>query len=162
MDDENEGKTMQEALQSHVCDLVALLDEMDPLSEEYATVKEAIETFGNILIRMDEIQLKYGNEVDQRNFERQMKHLELDAANEARQAEQKLKLIAEKELRRWHTIDAILRGAAIGVSILSAFGFLWTAWVQTRMNYADNVYDASPAAKAILSAIGKMVQIQRF
>ena len=60
--DENEDITMQEALRNHVCDLVATMDELDPASEEYKVISEAVTKLSDILIRIEEIEMKHENE----------------------------------------------------------------------------------------------------
>lgn len=149
---------LQEVLARHVCDLVDNLEEMDPVSNEYAIVEDAVDKLSNLLIKMDEIQLKYGNEVDQRNFEMKLKKLEIEASMKAREAEEKLRLLEQQEARRSHNIETGIKIAGLCINVISTMAFLGTAWVQTRANYCDNIYDVSQASRMILSAIGKLVK----
>jgi hypothetical protein len=156
--DENEDITMQEALRNHVCDLVATMDELDPASEEYKVISDAVTKLSDILIRIEEIEMKHENEEVQRQHEVEMEQLKEKAAQEAREAEERLKAIEQKELKRWHNIDMGLRIAAVVATVLTTVAFTGVTLVQTRMNYVDNVYDAAPASRMILNAIGKLVK----
>ena len=82
----------------------------------------------------------------------------IKAELEAREAEERLKAIEQKELKRWHNIDMGLRIAAVVATVLTTVAFTGVTLVQTRMNYVDNVYDAAPASRMILNAIGKLVK----
>jgi hypothetical protein len=155
--DENEDKTLQEELSDHVCDLVAQLETMEPTSDEYAIVESAVIKLTEVLVKMDEIQMKYGNEVDKRNAEKALKKLELEAAEKSAEYERKLRALELAEQKRQHNIEMGLKIAGIGVSALTTAAFVGTAWVQTRANYVDNIYDVSSASRMILTAIGKLV-----
>lgn len=158
MDEKNEDKDMQEELASHVCDLIATLETMNPESEEYGIVERSVVELSDILIRIDEIQNKWTDQDAQRKHEIEMEKLRQEAAEKARKAEERLKEIEQAEMKRWHTIDMWLRIATISVNVLTVTVFAGTAWVQTRMNYVDNVYDASNASRMILNGIGKMLK----
>ena len=160
--DENEDKTMVEELKEHVCDLIATLETMDPTTDEYTVVKDAIKSLSDIVIRIEETQMKYEDEVEKRHFEYEMKKLELEASREAREAENRIRMLEQKETKAWHIAETILKASAIGAGVFANVAFVYTALVQSRMNYVDNVYDSSPAAKMILNKIGKDLTIQKF
>lgn len=148
---------MVEALCEHIKNLTLTMDEMDPEDEQYIVISNAVAELSNIVVRLREIEAKCDNEEEQRKHEREIEELRQAAAKEAREAEERLKQIEQAEIRRWHTIDMALRIATISVSLLSLGLFGYTSWVQTRMNYVDNVYDVSGASRMILQAIGKTI-----
>ena len=107
--EKNEDKDMQEELASHVCDLIATLETMDPASEEYQVVERSVAELSDILIRIDEIQNKWADQDSQRKHEIKMEKLRQEAAEKARIAEERLKELEQAEMKRWHTIDMWLR-----------------------------------------------------
>lgn len=160
--DENEDKTMEDELRSHICELIVRLEELDPTTEDYIAVRESIIALSNIIIRIEETQMKYEDEVEKRHFEYEMEQLRNKFAKELKEVENSLKRIDQREAHLWHTVESILRAASIGASVCGTIGFTYIALVQTRANYVDNIYDASPAAKMVMNKIGKDLTIKNF
>lgn len=156
--DENESVALQDALTEHVVSLTELMESSDPQSEEYAILLNAVTKLTDLVVKIQEIEMKSENEEEQRRHEKEMEHLREEAAKEAREAEAQLKAIEDAENKRWHNIELGLRVATIVTSVASLALFGWTAWTQTRMNYVDNVYDVNGASRMVLQAIGKMVK----
>ena len=148
-----------DALQQHVCKLIEELDKYDPVSEEYVIVKDSVEKFSAITMRIKEVEFKVNSESDNLNYQMKVKEAELEAAKIAKEAENRLRSLELQEEKRWHNIEMCLRIATTVTTIASITLFGATTLLQTRMNYIDNVYDTSPASRMILNAIGNMAKL---
>lgn len=155
---EKEELTVREVIEQQIGYLGGELNDLEPNSPEYVTVEKNMNELLDRLIKINEVEFKAQNEIDQREHEAKMKAQELEAKAKEAEAEAEAKAREEAETKRWHTIDMCLRIGTMAVSLLTIGTWTGLNIVQTRMNYFDNVYDASPASKNLFNAIGKMIK----